>query len=59
MFLKISQNSQVPVSEPFLKKICRTATLLKKILGKNVFPVHFEKFLRTSFLRDFPVAASV
>ena len=47
MFLTISQNS------------LRTATLLKKETGTDVFPVNFEKFLRaTFFYRTPPVTVS-
>ena len=53
MFLEISQNSQgnTCARDSFLIKLL-PATLLKKTLRHSCFPVNFEKFLRTPFLRN-------
>ena len=45
VFLKISQNSQENTRP-------QPATLLKKSLWYNCFPVNFAKFLRTPFLQN-------
>ena len=58
LFLEISQNSQENTSAriSFLTKLqtsgFRPATLLEKRLWHRCFPGNFEKFLRTSFLRN-------
>ena len=51
MFLEIPQNSQ----EKTCARVCqslRPVTLLKKRLRHRCFPLHFAKFLRTSFLTE-------
>ena len=57
-FCKIHRKTPVP--ETFLNEIAglRLATLFKKSLWHECFPVNFTKFLRTSIFTEQPPAAA-